>query len=68
MPAVLAVIGWLDSIARETRRTAGMDGLPIVSVQESFHGRSREEIASATRPVAPAIIDAVTCSQRGKPE
>jgi hypothetical protein len=62
LPAVLAVIGWLDSIAQETSRVAGMHELQIVAIQESFFGRSREQIAIATRPYAARIVDAITAA------
>lgn len=60
LPAVLAVIGWLDSIAQETRRVAGMREVPIVAIEQSFFGRSREEITGATRAYASRIVDSIT--------
>ena len=60
VPAALAVIGWLDSIAVETRRVSGMADLPVIAIQETFFGRSRKEIANATRGYAPQIVGSVT--------
>jgi hypothetical protein len=59
VPAAVAVIGWLDSIAQETRRIAGTHEMPIVAIERSFFGRSREEIARATEPYAPQIVDSI---------
>lgn len=65
VPAAVAVIGWLESIAQETRRVAGVGEMPIVAIEQSFFGRSRQEIADATEPYAPRIINSITASASG---
>jgi hypothetical protein len=59
VPAVLAVIGWLTSIAEETKNTGGMSEVAIVPIERSFFGLSREEIADAVRPFGPPVAAAL---------
>lgn len=60
MPTTVAVIGWLDGMAEETKRSAGMERLPTTPIGKSFFGLGRAEIAEAVRDVAPAVVDGIT--------
>ena len=60
MPTAVAVIGWLDGMAEQTKCTAGMAALPTVPIGKSFFGLQREQIAEATREAAPAVVDGIT--------
>ena len=60
VPTTLAVIGWLDGMAEETKRTAGMDELPTTPIGKSFFGLTRTQIAEAVREVAPAVVDGIS--------
>lgn len=60
MPTTLAVIGWLDGMAEETKCTAGMKELPTTPIGKSFFGLTREQIAESVREVAPAVVDGIT--------
>lgn len=60
MPTTVAVIGWLDGMAEETKRSAGMADLPTVPIAKSFFGLTREQIAEATRDAAPAVVAGIS--------
>ena len=60
VPTAVAVIGWLDGMAEQTKRTAGMAALPTVPIGKSFFGLAREQIAAATVEVAPAVVDGIS--------
>lgn len=60
VPTTVAVIGWLDGMAEETKRTAGMAELPTTPIGKSFFGLSRAEIAAATGEAAPAVVDGIS--------
>ena len=60
VPTSVAVIGWLDGMAEETKRSAGMGGLPTTPIGKSFFGLTREQIAAATADVAPAVVDGIS--------
>lgn len=60
MPTAVAVIGWLDGMAEETKRTAGMETLPTIPIGKSFFGLTREQIAAAMADAAPAVVDGLT--------
>lgn len=60
VPTSVAVIGWLDGMAEETKRSAGMGGLPTTPIGKSFFGLTREQIAAATVDAAPAVVDGIS--------
>ena len=60
MPTTVAVIGWLDGMAEETKRTAGLEQLPTTPIGKSFFGLTRVQIAEAVREVAPAVVDGIS--------
>jgi hypothetical protein len=60
VPTTLAVIGWLDGMAEETKRSAGMEQLPTTPIGKSFFGLTREQIAAAVVEVAPAVVDGIS--------
>ena len=60
MPTTGAVIGWLDGMAEETKRTAGLEQLPTTPIGKSFFGLTRDQIAVAVTEVAPAVVDGIS--------
>lgn len=62
MPTTVAVIGWLDGMAEETKRSAGMEQLPVTPIGKSFFGLSRRQISDAVSEVAPAVVDGISAT------
>ena len=60
IPTTVAVIGWLDGMAEQTKCTAGMAALPTTPIGKSFFGLTREQIAAATGEAAPAVVDGIS--------
>jgi len=60
VPSVVVLTEGLSSIANETARVLGRDGIPILTVGPSLFGLNREAIAEAVEPLGPAIIGALT--------
>lgn len=60
VPTTVAVIGWLDGMAEETKRSAGMAALPTTPIGKSFFGLTRDQIAVAVTEVAPAVVDGIS--------
>jgi hypothetical protein len=60
VPTAVAVIGWLDGMAEETKCTAGMSALPTIPIGKSFFGLTRAQIADAMAEAAPAVVDGLT--------
>ena len=60
VPSVVVLTEGLSSIANETARVLGRDGITILTVRPSLFGLNREAIAEAVEPLGPAIIGALT--------
>ena len=60
VPSVVVLTEGLSSIANETARVLGRDGIPILTVEPSLFGLNREAIAEAVEPLGPEIIGALT--------
>ena len=64
VPSVVVLTDGLCSIASETARVLGREGLPIITVETSLFGLNREAIAQAVEPLGSQIAEALT---RGDP-
>ena len=60
VPSVVVLTEGLSSIANETARVLGRDGIPILTVKPSLFGLNREAIAEAVEPLGPEIVGALT--------
>ena len=60
VPSVVVLTEGLGSIASETARVLGRDGIPILTIEPSLFGRNRESIAEVVEPLGPQIVDALT--------
>ncbi len=63
MPSVVVLTEGLCSIASETARVLGRDGLPIITIDASLFGLNREAIAELAEPLGSAITKALTRSE-----
>lgn len=60
MPSIVVLTDGLCSIANETARVLGWDGLPILTIETSLFGLNREGIAELVEPLGPEITKALT--------
>lgn len=62
VPSVVVLTDGLCSIANETARVLGREGLPIITVETSLFGLNREAIAQVMEPLGSQIAEALTRS------